>query len=130
MIKPAKDSLDLGVMVSDIQMALTFYQDNLGLKFVERLSTPIGVMHRLRFGNSDFKLIDPETKPPKGPIGIEEQIGFRYVTFPVKNLSALCKELQSKGIEFVLPEKEVRPGVRVAMVKDPDDNIVEFVQRT
>jgi hypothetical protein len=27
-------------------------------------------------------------------------------------------------------EREARPGVRIAMVKDPDGNIVEFVERS
>jgi hypothetical protein len=31
---------------------------------------------------------------------------------------------------FEIPEKEIRPGVRVAMVKDPDGNVVEFVERS
>ena len=93
-------------------------------------------MHRLRFGSSDFKLIQPNKVPPKGPIGLEGELGFRYVTFVVKNLSKVCSELNSKGIEFVVPEaiidairKEIGPGVRIAMVKDPDGNIVEFVER-
>jgi catechol 2,3-dioxygenase-like lactoylglutathione lyase family enzyme len=86
-------------------------------------------MYRLRFGSSDFKLIDPNVQPPKGLIGLESQLGYRYVTFVIKNLSRLCIELRSKGIEFVVPEKELRPGVRIAMVKDPDGNIVEFVER-
>jgi catechol 2,3-dioxygenase-like lactoylglutathione lyase family enzyme len=38
--------------------------------------------------------------------------------------------MKRKGIEFALPEKELRPGVRIAMVKDPDGNIVEFVERS
>jgi hypothetical protein len=54
---------------------------------------------------------------------------FRYVTFVVKDLSTLCAELQSKGIEFTLPETPMRLGSRIAMVKDPDRNIVEFVER-
>ncbi len=87
-------------------------------------------MHRLRFGTSDFKLIEPKTVPPKGTIGLEKQLGFRYVTFVVKNLSELCAELKGKGIEFTVAEKETRPGVRIAMVKDPDGNIVEFVERS
>jgi catechol 2,3-dioxygenase-like lactoylglutathione lyase family enzyme len=86
-------------------------------------------MHRLRFGSSDFKLIEPKTVPPPGAIGLETQLGFRYVTFLIKNLAELCAELKGKGIEFTVTEKEVRPGVRIAMVKDPDGNIVEFVER-
>jgi catechol 2,3-dioxygenase-like lactoylglutathione lyase family enzyme len=130
MMKPAKDSLDLGVLVSDIKASLNFYQNILGLEFVGIFPLWFGTMHRLRFGTSDFKLIDPKVVPPGGVIGLEKQIGFRYVTFVIENLSELCADLQKKGIEFTVPEKEIRPGVRIAMVKDPDGNIVEFVQRS
>jgi catechol 2,3-dioxygenase-like lactoylglutathione lyase family enzyme len=130
MMESAKDTLDLGILVSDIKASLNFYQNILGLKFVEEVPALFGTLYRLRFGSSDFKLIDPKTRAPKGPIGLESQLGFRYVTFVIKNLSKLCAELQSKGIEFVVAEKEVRPGVRLAMVKDPDGNIVEFVERS
>jgi catechol 2,3-dioxygenase-like lactoylglutathione lyase family enzyme len=37
MMKPAKNSLDLGIIASDIQASLDFYQNTLGLKFVETL---------------------------------------------------------------------------------------------
>jgi len=130
MMKAAKDSLDLGILVSDIKASLNFYQNILGLEFVGITPVWFGTMHRLRFGTSDFKLIDPKTVPPKGVIGLEKQLGFRYVTFVIKNLADLCTELKGKGIEFALPETEVRPGVRVAMVRDPDGNIVEFVERS
>jgi catechol 2,3-dioxygenase-like lactoylglutathione lyase family enzyme len=129
MMKPAKKSLDLGVIVSDIQASLNFYQNLLGLEFVETVPLWFGTMHRLRFGESDFKLIDPKKVPPSGSVGLETQLGFRYVTFVIENLSELCTELKNNGIQFTVPEKELRPGVRLAMVKDPDGNIVEFVER-
>jgi catechol 2,3-dioxygenase-like lactoylglutathione lyase family enzyme len=129
-MKAAKDSLDLGILVSDIKASLNFYQNILGLEFVGITPVWFGTMHRLRFGASDFKLIEPKTVPPRGAVGLEKQLGFRYVTFVIRNLSELCAELRGKGIEFAVPEAEVRPGVRIAMVKDPDGNIVEFVERS
>jgi glyoxylase I family protein len=130
MMEIAKDSLDLGILVSDINASLKFYQDLLGLKFIEKNPVWFGTMYRLRFGTSDFKLIVPRTMPPKGLVGLEAQIGFRYVTFVIKNLSAVCAKLQEKGVAFEIPEKEARPGVKIAMVRDPDGNIVEFVERS
>ena len=129
-MKPAKDSLDLGMLVSDIKASLEFYRDTLGLDYMGEVPVWFGTMHRLRFGSSDFKIIQPNTMPTKGPIGLENQLGFRYVTFVIQDLTGLCNELQSRGVEFYLPEKELRPGVRIAMVKDPDGNIVEFVERS
>ena len=61
MMKPAKDSLDLGIVVSDIKASLNFYQNTLGLEFVGITPVWFGTMHRLRFGTSDFKLIAIET---------------------------------------------------------------------
>ena len=130
MMKPAKNSLDMGVIVSDIKASLNFYQNILGLEFVGIVPLWFGTMHRLRFGTSDFKLVEPKAVPPRGAMGLENQLGFRYVTFVIENLSELCHDLQKRGIEFTLPEKEIRPGVRIAMVKDPDGNIVEFVERS
>ncbi len=130
MMKPAKDSLDIGVVVSDIEASLAFYRDILGLQFVGTVPVWFGTMHRLRFGTSDFKLIEPTTVPPPGALGLENQLGFRYVTFVVRDLTGLCAELRDKGIEFTLPETQIRPGSRIAMVRDPDGNIVEFVERT
>jgi catechol 2,3-dioxygenase-like lactoylglutathione lyase family enzyme len=129
-VKPAKGSLDLGVIVSDIKASLNFYQNILGLEFVGITPLWFGTMHRLRFGTSDFKLIESKSVPPRGIIGLENQLGFRYVTFVIENLSQLCSDLKNEGIEFALPETETRPGVHIAMVKDPDGNIVEFVERS
>jgi catechol 2,3-dioxygenase-like lactoylglutathione lyase family enzyme len=103
-MKPAKGSLDLGVIVSDIKASLNFYQNILGLEFVGITPVGFGTMHRLRFGTSDLKLIELKSVPPRGIIGLENQLGFRYVTFIIENLSQLCSELKTERIKFALPE--------------------------
>ena len=128
MMKLARDALDLGVFVSDINASLEFYQETLGMKKVGDLEVPFGVLHRLKYGNSFFKLIDPKKVPPKGPSELVNQLGFRYVTFPVTNISEICEALKEKGVKFTIPETELMPGVHIAMVQDPDGNTVEFVQ--
>ncbi len=124
-----KDSIDLGIIVSDIKRSLDFYQGLLGLEFVEKVPIPFGTLHRLRFGSSDVKLVDPKTVPPKGAAGLDSQLGFRYLTFAIRNLTGLCNDLKAAGIEIVIPETEIRPGIWIAMVKDPDGNVVEFLEK-
>lgn len=128
-LNPAKDCVDFGIVVSNISKSLDFYQGLLGLEKTEELPTPFGTLHRLHFGKSDIKLIDPKEVPPAGVIGLEKQLGIRYMTFVINDISTICAELKDKGVEFTIPETEFRPGVRIAMVKDPDGNIVELVQR-
>ena len=130
MMTPAKDAMDVGILVADIQASMAFYRDLLGLELVEVRPVSNGTMHRLRFGESHFKVIDPSSPPPPGPVGINRQMGYRSVAFCITNLSHVCAELRRKGVEFEVEEREARPGVRIAMVKDPDGNIVEFVERS
>lgn len=129
MMQAAKDSIDLGMIVGDIQASLHFYQHLLGLPKIEERQASTGIMHRLRFGSSDVKLIDPTAKPGAGPVGIAQQLGFRYLTFVVTNLDAICQRLEAENIEFTRPKTVIAPGTTIAMVKDPDGNIVEFVER-
>ena len=93
------------------------------------MQTGFGTLNRLRYGTTDIKLMDPKKVPPAGAIGLEKQLGFRYITFVIRDLSGLCTTLKEKGVEFTIPETQIRPGTRIAMVKDPDGNIIEFVER-
>ena len=129
MMQAAKNGIDLGIIVSDIQASLHFYHSLLGLEKVGVGPATTGTMHRLRFGNCDVKLIVPEHKSGPGPIGIDQQLGLRYFTFVVTNLDAICQHLQANHVLFTRPKMQLRPGVCIAMVKDPDGNIVEFVER-
>jgi catechol 2,3-dioxygenase-like lactoylglutathione lyase family enzyme len=129
LLKPAKDSVDLLIFVGDIRKSLDFYQETLGLEKTEEVETPFGTVHRLRFGTSLVRLMDPKQVPPAGPIGLEKQLGIRYLSFPIRNLSGVCTVLKEKGVEFTMPETQVLPDTRIAMVKDPDGNIIEFNER-
>ncbi len=128
-MKAAKNAVDLGIIVKDIRQSLAFYQNLLGLEKIGETPLPFGLMHRLSFGDSFIKLIDPKTVPPKGALGLDTALGFRYLTFQVSNIEEVCSACERAGISFEWPRQELMPGVTVAMVRDPDDNIVEFVQR-
>lgn len=128
MMKPAKAAMDLGVLVSDITASLNFYENLLGMEKEGETPLPIGTMHRMKFGDSLFKLVESKKELAKGPSGMAAQLGFRYVTFQVTNISEICEALKKKDVYFSIPETELMPGVKIAMVKDPDGNTVEFSQ--
>ncbi|MCK9993809.1 MAG: hypothetical protein Dbin4_02329 [Alphaproteobacteria bacterium] len=128
-MQAAKNSLDLGIIVKDITASLAFYVDVLGLKNIETLPTGFGKLHRLAFGDSFVKLIDPKKVPEAGPAGMTAQLGFRYLTFQISNIDEICAACEKAGAVFEMKKQELRPGVIIAMVRDPDGNVVEFVQR-
>jgi len=128
-MKPAKQCIDIGIVVSDIKRSLAFYQDLLGLTKIGELPLPFGLMHRLGFGDSFVKLVDPKKVPAGGPGGLMGQLGFRYLTFQISNIDEVCAACEAAGVSFEIPKQELMPGVTIAMVRDPDGNTVEFVQR-
>ncbi len=129
MMKPARNAIDVGILVSDIGRSLAFYQGVLGLEKVEEIDVWFGRFHRLRFGDSFVKLVDPLRSAAPNLPHIEDQTGMRYLTFPVQNIDAICAACESADIPFERSKFELRPGVVIAMVRDPDGTIVEFVER-
>jgi len=128
----SKDSIDLGIVVTDEKAALGFYRDLLGLEWEGELPLPGGRMYRLKCGTTVIKLLKlnrtPEARPaPGGPMG---GLGLRYFTISVPNIRELMTHLEAKGIRPTVPIREARPGVTIAMVTDPDGNTVEFLQNT
>jgi catechol 2,3-dioxygenase-like lactoylglutathione lyase family enzyme len=126
---PAKNCVDIGILVKDNKQSLAFYQDLLGLKKIGELPVPFGHMYRLGFGDSFVKLVDPKRVPPGGELGLTKMLGFRYLTFQVSNIDEVCAACEQAGVQFEIPKQELMPGVTVAMVRDPDGNVVEFLQR-
>jgi catechol 2,3-dioxygenase-like lactoylglutathione lyase family enzyme len=126
---PARNAIDVGLLVGDIAASLAFYEGVLGLRKVQQMPTSFGTMHRMAFGDSFVKLIDPAVPPPPGAPGLHGALGLRYLTFPVTDIDAVCEACRRAGVRFDVEKTEFMPGVTIAMVRDPDGNVVEFVQR-
>ena len=132
-VKVAKDAIDLGIVTTNGEAMLAFYRDVLGFKHEGDIAMEhvgIKVMHRLWFGKSLIKLVVPVRDPqaPPAPGGIPGGTGYRYWTMTVHNLDEVLSAVQGAGQKIVRPRTEVRPGVVIGMVEDPDGNWVEFIQ--
>ncbi|MGI9616596.1 MAG: VOC family protein [Acidimicrobiales bacterium] len=132
-VKLAKNSIDLGIVISDSEASLAFYRDLLGFEHVADTPMPAGMngtMHRLNCGETLVKLVKldevPEARPAKG--GIAGATGYRYFTMQVANLAEITAAVNDAGHKVRIDCAEIRPGVSISMVEDPDGNWVEFVE--
>ena len=130
----ARTAIDLGIVIRDSERSLAFYRDLLGLVHEGDMPMPGlgggGTMHRLRCGESLVKLVKfdavPEEAAPRG--GIDAATGYRYATLHVSNLDDVVAACKAAKVKVAVPVTEIRAGVRIAIVLDPDGNLVEFVQ--
>jgi len=126
-----KPGIDLGIITRDAERLLAFYRDLLGLPLEGVIPMPTGgTMHRLKAGESVIKIVQLDREPAADavPGGIPAATGYRYWTMTVSNLQDMVAECQEAGYNVVVPPKDVRPGVTIAIVADPDGNWVEFLQ--
>jgi len=131
-VKLAKSAIDLGIVISDSDKSLAFYRDLLGFNHEGDIPMPAGgkgTMHRLNCGDTLVKLVKYDDVPSgDGKGGITGATGYRYFTMIVSNLEEIMEQCIEAGVKVAIAVTEVRPGVTIAMVEDPDGNWVEFVQ--
>ena len=125
-----KQAIDLGIVTTNGAAMLAFYRDLLGLKLQGEMPMPggVGVMHRLLCGDSLIKLVVlPAVPASAAPGGIQGAAGYRYWTITISNLGEMVAACSAAGAKVVMAEREIRPGVCIAIVADPDGNWVEFL---
>jgi catechol 2,3-dioxygenase-like lactoylglutathione lyase family enzyme len=125
-----KDSIDLGIVVCNIENSLAFYKDLLGFELQGTMPMPGGgMMHRLLCGTTTIKLVSTDPSPDH-PVGgpITAACGYRYFTISVSNLEEITQACKDAGRSVQVPPTSIRPGVTISIVEDPDGNLVEFLQ--
>jgi len=140
-------TMDLGMVVSDLDASLKFYTDIVGLTKTGGFSVPGSVCkqagltdgHDLNItiltpnGDSkgtNLKLMavpDADSKASDNQY-IHSQLGFSYLTFYVADLDAAIARAKSANVEFAGAEATAVGGKNsLSLVRDPDGNIVELV---
>jgi catechol 2,3-dioxygenase-like lactoylglutathione lyase family enzyme len=125
-----KNAIDIGIITNQLDAMLGFYRDDLGLEVEAVIDMPGGgIMHRLKAGDSVVKIIETNPRPEleAAPGGIRGATGYRYWTLHVSDLEQELARLKDAGHDIMVGPKQVRPGVSIAMVADPDGNWVELL---
>lgn len=126
-----KAAIDIGIVTNNIEMMMTFYGETLGLELEGTIPMPGGgQMNRFKVGDSIIKVIETDPKPAveAAPGGIRGATGYRYWTITVGNLKDCVDRAEAAGSTVVVAAKEVRPGITIAIIADPDGNWVELLE--
>ncbi len=116
--------------VADLDAALAFYHDLLGLEVVVRLdpddSGPDGsiaaglnIAGMLLPGGTMLELVEGMQEP---------RAGSTVVALNVADVKAAHLEVEAAGVTPAMPPTEVTPGITMMFLTDPDGRTVELVE--
>jgi catechol 2,3-dioxygenase-like lactoylglutathione lyase family enzyme len=123
-------TIDIGMVTTNDQEMLHFYQNVLGFQKEIEIPFPgIGVVNKLNYGAGFIKILVLEKNPlninPTGDFSTSN--GIRYITINLSNLEEILDTCKTHNINIINPGTIIRPGVTVALIADPDGNIIELM---
>ena len=143
----ASNTIDLGVVVSDLEKSLKFYTEAIGFQIAGEFTAGVDITKNSGLtegselqikqlvlvkgpGATTIKLMQPG-KPAKKPAQkyITSSLGFSYLTIRVTSTKTALARLKKAGVKVLAKGPAMLPGNKVALtvVKDPDGNFVELV---
>lgn len=109
----------IAVAVTDIEGALSFWRDGLGLDvdYVEDVPSQKAVVAFLTVGESEVELV----KPAAADTGVAKFLaerggGMHHLCFEVDNIEEMLAQLKSKGVRLINETPMALPGRRMAFV--------------
>jgi len=119
-------SVDIG-LVSATDDIVSFYRDVFGLETLEPRVFPDGTVHRLALIGGALKVMVPAAAPEDAPRTDRfwDRAGLRYITMWLDELDSVIERWSAHGGTVALGPITIRPGVRTALLVDPDGNTIE-----
>lgn len=131
-----------GLTVSDLERALDFYRDTLGLEEIGRSkieSDRLGEVVGVEGVSADMAFLDAEgfilelfEYHPAGDrvlagVQTSNDVGAHHLAFQVEDADEVYEDL-SDEIDFINPPQVGGTGAYVAYLHDPDGNTVEIIE--
>lgn len=115
----------LALFVTDIQRALEFYRDKLGLEVLFTLpETGEPWLYYIKVAHGQYIELFPTEE-----LRLSDKPNFAHFCFHVEGIREIIEELREKGVEVT---KEVQLGLDgnlQAWIKDPDGTPIELMER-
>lgn len=137
--------MEVGLCCTDLDTLAAFYVETLGFTQVNVITVPpdkaagtalCDAGYRVTRLQSPYgeriKLLQPNTPPTvRAPAArILDERNAAYLTFIVDDLQSVLDRLLARGVDPMTGPAmhEVRPGTFLVFARDPEGNILEFVQ--
>jgi len=117
------------LLTRDPKATAQYYNRMFGAKIIETTQSDGKPRIDLELGGlSIFILrVPPEQEAPPCPPG--PYLGLDHFGLRVNSMDEAVADLKAKGAEFAVEPQTIRPGVRIAYVRGPENARIELVER-
>jgi len=136
---------EMGICVDDLENMIAFYGDVLGFKLISKIDVPADKSNEAGFTSGGYtivrmqtnygeriKLVRPMTSPNPRTSGKEvlSKKGNVFLTFIVEDLKLTVSRIKDADAPIRTQGSimEVRDGVFLSIIDDPEGNHLEFVE--
>lgn len=130
----------VGVTVVDLERAVEFYRDVLGLAVLDRFTvsgeafaTGVGVegataeFVHLDADGARIELIEYDPEGERRTAADVNQPGATHVGLSVSDIDGFYEELPD-GVETLSEPRTTESGARILFIRDPEGNLVEIIE--
>jgi lactoylglutathione lyase len=147
----ASTTINVGIVVSNVERSVAFYRNALGFTEVQGFDVPASLggdsglsdykpfhVHVLKLADTrnatEIKLMEFPGTPSERPNNefIHSTLGMRYLTILVKDMTAAVERAKKAGAAPIAKGPAALPpdlakGVYLTVIRDPDGNMIELV---
>jgi methylmalonyl-CoA/ethylmalonyl-CoA epimerase len=109
----------VAVVVADIDAALTFWRDALGIELnhIEDVPSQKSTVAFLPVGEGEIELVKPTSDDSGAAKFLQEHGGgMHHLCLEVDDITAKLAELKAKGVRLINEEPQVLPGRKMAFI--------------
>ncbi len=125
----------IAIAVENIEKALTFWQDTLGLRLdhIENVTNQNAKVAFLPIGEGEVELVQPDNEGTNLAKFLSKKgSGLHHICIEVENIGLALEELKSKGVRLINDTPQELPGRKMAFIhpKSASGVLVELYEIT
>lgn len=116
------------IRVKNIDKSLHFYKEVMGLKLLRTMELEDATLYFVSDEKEDCTIeLTYNHQLPEG--GYNHGNYFGHLAFDTEDMDKFTEMLKSNGLEYSMAPFEIKKGLKIAFVSDPDGFSIEIIER-
>ena len=113
----------------DAEATARWYEEMFGAEIIRSVQSDGRTRLDLKLGGIDVFIAQVPAEQAIGAPPEPPYLGLEHIGLRVEGIDRVVTELKEKGAEFTVEPKTIRPGVRIAFLRGPQNVHIELLDR-